>query len=88
MGGDLLEDEESDFDPNVYSAEEKASKVIDYVDNNYMELGEWVWETHDARQEAWLALLCNCESRSIPKAVPAFARLNKVRMIGACEGLR
>jgi hypothetical protein len=81
MGGDLLEDEESDFDPDVYSAEEKASKVIDYVDNNHMELGEWVWETHDARQGAWLALLCTCESRSVPKAVPAFARLNKVRMI-------
>jgi hypothetical protein len=80
--GELLWDEEEAYtDPDSYSTEEKASMVMDYVDRNHIDFDDWPWETHDTRQDAWVDLLCTCERPSVPKVVPAFARLNKVRLL-------
>jgi hypothetical protein len=76
----MLDEEESNLDPESYSEEQKARIVLDYVNTHPDHIDDCIFELHDDMQRAWPALLCTCEEITPPKVVPDFARLNEVRV--------
>jgi hypothetical protein len=78
---EALWDDDESADPGSFSDEERTRMVVEHMDNHPYGYDEYVWDTHDQMQTAWLDLFCTCRQPTAPNTVPKFARLNKVRPI-------